>query len=568
MTKLQTRNLYIALAVTALVVCAVLIRVLYLPYSGFWRTLLYNALIGAWGVSVWWRILQRQTRNCLLLAAALMLLWLDLRLIRFDFAQSPTALRRLWYAYYIPMLLIPTLAVYALFYLDRSQSRPLPRHRYILFAVPVALFTLVLTNDCHQLVFAFPPGQEVSGDPEYTYRFGYYLCVLWILFCALFTVVYLVRRCRIPHTGYFPWLPLVPKDAASIAVIGHTGYFLWLPLVPIGVAVVYGVLYILQLPWLRRIAGDMTVVQCLTFTAAFEACIQCGLIQSNTGYSDFFAVSPVRGLVTDSRFVPVQASAGAQPLTEAQMRQAVGNTVTLNRTTLLHGHPITGGYIFWQEDISELVELLDQMRLAQEELNDIGDIIQAETAQKAKWLQLSEQNRLYDQIEAVTARQLARIRQHLVALQTAPDAETAQRLLRQIVILGTYIKRRSNLVFVCDKAEVIDTTELRLSLFESAESLRLCGIRCAVQVPAAGQIPAQCAVAVYDAFEAILEATLPGVQNLLFCAQETAQGWSVRCSVQGVRRPDAIPGFPAMQQEWDEDGLLYLSLCPVEGERV
>ena len=172
MTKMQTRKLYIALAVTALVVCAVLIRVLYLPYSGFWRTLLYNALIGAWGVSVWWRILQRQTRNCLLLAAALMLLWLDLRLIRFDFAQSPTALRRLWYAYYIPMLLIPTLAVYALFYLDRSQSRPLPKHRYILFAVPVALFTLVLTNDCHQLVFAFPPGQEVSGKPEYTYRFG------------------------------------------------------------------------------------------------------------------------------------------------------------------------------------------------------------------------------------------------------------------------------------------------------------------------------------------------------------------------------------------------------------
>lgn len=238
MTKMQTRKLYIALAVTALVVCAVLIRVFYLPYSSFWRTLLYNALIGAWGASVWWRILQRQTRNCLLLAAALMLLWLDLRLIRFDFAQSPTALRRLWYAYYIPMLLIPTLAVYALFYLDRSQSRPLPKHRYILFAVPVALFTLVLTNDCHQLVFAFPPGQEVSGKPEYTYRFGYYLCVLWILFCAVFTVVYLVRRCRIPHTGYI----------------------LWLPLVPIGAAVVYGVLYILQLPWLRRIAGDMTVV--------------------------------------------------------------------------------------------------------------------------------------------------------------------------------------------------------------------------------------------------------------------------------------------------------------------
>ena len=36
---------------------------------------------------------------------------------------------------------------------------------------------------------------------------------------------------------------------------------------------------------MHAIAGDMTVVQCLTFTASFEACIRCGLIQSNMGYT-------------------------------------------------------------------------------------------------------------------------------------------------------------------------------------------------------------------------------------------------------------------------------------------
>jgi hypothetical protein len=76
--------------------------------------------------------------------------------------------------------------------------------------------------------------------------------------------------------------------------------------------------------------------------------------------------------------------------------------------------------------------------------------------------------------------------------------------------LGTYIKRRSNLVFVCDKAEDIDTTELRLSLFESAESLRLSDMRCAVQIADTAKIPPASAVAIYDAFEAIIEATLPG----------------------------------------------------------
>lgn len=469
MTKVRLGNLCLAAAVAGVILCAVLMRAFYMPYSGFWRTVLYNILIFSWAVSVWWRILHAQTRRCLLGAAALMLFWLDIRLIRYDFAQTPEMLRRLWYAYYIPMLLIPTLALYTLFFLDRGQSAPLYKYRYVIFVFPVVLFSLVLTNDCHQLVFAFPPGQEVLGSPDYTYRFVYYLCLLWIFSCAVFTVVYLVRRCRIPHTKRI----------------------LWLPLVPIFFATLYALLYkhILNVPWMHAIAGDMTVVQCLTFTASFEACIRCGLIQSNMGYATLFEVSMAKGLITDRAFVPVQCSMQAAPLHEEQLRQALTGSVQLDATTQLHGHPIRKGYIFWQEDITELVALLEELRLTQEELHDIGDIIQAETAQKAQWLKLSEQNRLYDKIETVTARQLARIQEYLIALKATDDIDTARRLLKHIVILGTYIKRRSNLVFVCDKAEDIDTTELRLSLFESAESLRLSDIRCAVQIADTAKIP-------------------------------------------------------------------------------
>lgn len=275
MTKVRLGNLWLAAAVAGVILCAVLMRAFYMPYSGFLRTVLYNILIFSWAVSVWWRILHAQTRHCLLGAAALMLFWLDIRLIRYDFAQTPEMLRRLWYAYYIPMLLIPTLALYTLFFLDRGQSAPLYKYRYMIFVFPVVLFSLVLTNDCHQLAFAFPPGQEVLGSPDYTYRFVYYLCLLWIFSCAVFTVVYLVRRCRIPHTKRI----------------------LWLPLVPIFFATLYALLYkhILNVPWMHAIAGDMTVVQCLTFTATFEACIQCGLIQSNMGYATLFEVSMGQG---------------------------------------------------------------------------------------------------------------------------------------------------------------------------------------------------------------------------------------------------------------------------------
>ena len=111
MTKVRLGNLWLAAAVAGVILCAVLMRAFYMPYSGFLRTVLYNILIFSWAVSVWWRILHAQTRHCLLGAAALMLFWLDIRLIRYDFAQTPEMLRRLWYAYYIPMLLIPTLSL-------------------------------------------------------------------------------------------------------------------------------------------------------------------------------------------------------------------------------------------------------------------------------------------------------------------------------------------------------------------------------------------------------------------------------------------------------------------------
>ena len=137
MTKVRLGNLYLAAAVAGAILCAVLMRAFYMPYSGFWRTVLYNILIFSWAVSVWWRILHAQTRRCLLGAAALMLFWLDIRLIRYDFAQTPEMLRRLWYAYYIPMLLIPTLALYTLFFLDRGQSAPLYKYRYMIFVFPV-----------------------------------------------------------------------------------------------------------------------------------------------------------------------------------------------------------------------------------------------------------------------------------------------------------------------------------------------------------------------------------------------------------------------------------------------
>ena len=70
-------------------------------------------------------------------------------------------------------------------------------------------------------------------------------------------------------------------------------------------------------------------------------------------------------------------------------------------------------------------------------------ILAAEKAQHARWLKLTEENRLYDMMEAQTARQIAMLRDLLAELQKTEDPDRARHLLGQVIIIGTYIKRRA-----------------------------------------------------------------------------------------------------------------------------
>lgn len=184
---------------------------------------------------------------------------------------------------------------------------------------------------------------------------------------------------------------------------------LGLSFVPVALAALYSILYISRIQWLEMLAGDMTVVQCLLLAAGIESCVRCGLIQSNTGYRALFEASGIRAEITD-KALRVQAASAPQALfPENKLREAVGHTAHLDRNTQLKSSPIRGGFMFWQEDVSELQDALDRFLLVQDELRDTGDILKAENAQKARKLKLEEQTKLYDLVERESAPQFARL---------------------------------------------------------------------------------------------------------------------------------------------------------------
>ena len=540
MSKATKKSLLCALAALALIAFAMWLRyasrnIFHSPAVSHLRSGIYVFLFSAWSYSLWNRIVQTQVRRYLLAISALMVLWILLRSIKFSIENTDAA-RRLWYFYYFPMLFIPMLSVFVSLSLGKGEDFRLPRWTKILYLPTLLLLLLVLTNDLHQQVFSFPSG--VLSDQEYRYEGGYFFVMGWESLCAGFALLSMVKNCRIPRSRRIRWLPLVPL-ALSLA---------------------YAYAYAKEVYWVWVLAGDMTVSQCLIFASIFECCIQCGLIQSNLGYDELFEATSLPVQITDHAFHSKYVSVAMQrALPQSELRQMQQDTVHLGDDTLLKRHKLRRGWVFWKEDISALNQIRKELELTRDELRDTGDVLTAENAQRARWLKLIEENRLYDMMEAQTARQIAMLQELLTELQKTEDSGRARHLLGQVIIIGTYIKRRSNLIFVGEQRGAISVQELLLCLNESSENISVYGADCKAIVKGEGLLTVEQATQVYDLFEAVVETELESLRALLISIEfgkwvEVALCVSAAEPLCGLRAR-----FPGLEWEQDEDGLQYVT---------
>jgi len=547
MSKATKKSLLYALGVLALIAFAMWLRyasrhILHSPAVSHLRSGIYVFLFSVWCYSLWLRIVQTQVRRYLLAISVLMVLWILLRSIKFSI-ENTDAERRLWYFYYFPMLFIPMLSVFVSRSLGKGEDFRLPRWSKLLYFPTLLLLLLVLTNDLHQQVFSFPSG--VLSDRAYRYEGGYFLVLGWEALCAGFAFLSMVKNCRIPRSRRIRWLPLVPF-ALSLA---------------------YVYAYVQKIHWVWVLAGDMTVAQCLIFASILECCIQCGLIQSNLGYDELFEATSLPVQITDRAFRSQYVSVAMQgALPQSELRQMQQDAVHLGNDTLLKRHRLRRGWVFWKEDISALHQIRKELELTRDELRDTGDVLAAENAQRARWLKLTEENRLYDMMEAQTARQIAMLRDLLSELQKTEDPDRARHLLGQVIIIGTYIKRRSNLIFVGVQRGAISAQELRLCLNESSENISVYGADCKAIVKGEDQLTVEQATQVYDLFEAVVETELESLRALLISI-EVGKRVEVAISVSAAEPLHGLhTRFPGLEWEQDEDGLQYVTWKP-EGTR-
>lgn len=474
-------------------------------YTNYIRSALYLLLFAWWGFTIDRRIIQKQVLHCLRLTALLMLLWLLLRTLKYHVVTGVTAARYVWYLYYLPMLFLPLLGVYIALLLGKPEEYRLPGRARLLSIIPAVLFLLVITNDLHQWAFAFKdgvPGRPVSS--AFTHRLLYFVCLVWMVACITFSLVRLFRKSRIPGGA---------RKRLTPFVLGC-------------VTLLYGLLYLSGLPVVRWWFGDMNVMLCLLYAALYESCIRCRMIPSNTGYVELFEASTLAACIADPGGQIVLRSRAAG---EDMVCPREGQRLIRPDGMRISSAPIGGGYVVWQDNVRPLLELHTKLNDNKAELESNRKKLQDAYLVQKKLHELTEKNRIYDALETKHSRQTAQMRQMLARCEKSEPAER-RRLLKKVLLLGTYIKRSANLYFLSSEYQWLPQQELRLTVDEAVRTLTACGTECGVIYRTTEPMRTSEVVRLFELLETVVEPTVDDLCSLFISISDSAMDLSVECA--------------------------------------
>ena len=459
------------------------------------RSFIYIGLFIAWGISIRRRIVQKQVAQYLTGISVLLILWFTFRSAKYFIFWQPTAIRYLWYLYYLPMLFIPILALLVALSLGKPDDYRLPKAACALWIISGILLLLVLTNDLHQLVFTFPEDAEVWSDKSNGYGIGSFIVIGWQILCMISALVVMIIKCRLKNGRRQLWTVL-----------------------PMAVSLVYLGLNYMDVQWLKLFFGDITAFQSLMYMLCFEGCITCGFIHSSSRYFDLFSSSiGTSAVITDKDFNVRYAALNARRIPRIDMIKAAHSPLTVENGLTVHSIPVNGGYAVWTEDMSALLKIKEQSESLAEELNERNNLLRYEYKREAKRQKIEEQNRLYDLLRSATQTQINKISVLTKEYQkiNKTDPTRAKTLLAEIAVLCSYIKRRKHLTLLTDRDYKVAITELTRAFTESLQTLKLLNVRSTFFADSElSMLPGKSAAAIFDFYEQVIESDLENISGI------------------------------------------------------
>lgn len=480
-------------------------------------------------------IIDKRIRKYLVAVASMVLFWFVLRGAKyFVFGEIGVIARHLWYLYYVPMLMIPLLSFLAILTIDRKETKGLAVLQFVTVAISVVLIFLILTNDIHQWAFQFPMG-IANWDDEYSRGILYYLVWVWDSMLFVACTVVLFRKCRLVSGRQQIWVPVLP--------------------------VIFGVFGLLcSMLEIFTINGKQVFnyaeTACYTMAGYWIGCLSCGLIISNKGYDILFSLSDIAAQITDKSYHTVYRSKNAVELSREQLR--ANTNIMINETIRLHRKEIRGGYVYWQNDITELNQINNKLIELREQLDEETELIRLASELQEKRAQLEQKMIVYDTIAIRVQPWLLKISSLTDAVKENPTSFEYN--MQRICMYGIYIKRYANMMLLsASRDRKIPSTELHLAVLESLHHLENMGIVAECMHLEEVEMSLVSALNAYEEFETLLEQALSTVKGVWVVLKNDAMK---------VTFEDAVV---AALEQWNvvvtiEEGSSYVTIPIGEGE--
>ena len=440
---------------------------------------IFLGIIAYWAVSVINRVSDKNIRSGLAATIILMSAVMVLKLIKYNVVYDKAAERYLWYSYYIPQCLAPAVLLNTVLGMGRRKNNDFSKYRRFLFVPAVLLILLVFTNDFHEQVFSFAEGLD-NANKVYKWEWGYYVILGWIAGLYLTDGVLLFIKCQISHCRKKAWIPLALFIACLACCI------------------------------LREIFNPLFIK--MPETVVFSVVIVCesliiiGFIPSNTDHAKYFDVADVSAVIADSNFYPALSSENAPDVTREQVLKAfIKGEISLSKDLVLKAKPITGGEVYWTEDMSVINKINDNLNEINSALAEEVDLVSAENRIKEQRSKIEEQNNLYKNIFAVARPRLKKIERCLAKAETDEEKDAA---LRLAVVYGVFLKRRSNLMLT-ESGGKIGLSELVYALREATDALTFCNAYSSVFMSGDGDFSAERIEFIFELFEECVGRALP-----------------------------------------------------------
>lgn len=507
---------------------------------------LYMILVVIWTANVLKRAMDRAVRELALMTAVILLMWIGVRLLKWQLGTAGILARYLWYSYYLFQNSLPIVLLHHAIVIDTSRSRQnLPWWFYLFVSYNAVLTILVLTNDLHQLVFRFRPAFENwSGD--YQYGFSFYLVVsAWVLPFLVSITLLMIKGWQTPRKQGFV---LVLIFALMLMLYGY-GYTNRIPVA-----------------W----ESDYTMVVGVFSLFFLEICMRSGLVRVNSNYVQLFTHSPLDMQLLDHDTETALSSATAATPDPSILKQALeiqplGAEETAD--SLLYATRITGGYGIWREDIGGLNRLYRRIEESVRKLTVTNAVLSEEGRIRQAIEEEAESRRLMAQLER-------EISGHLEALTEMIDqlvllSEPGEEDLIRVALRLVHVKRRCNLFFSERESLRLSASDLRLYVDELAELAELLGVRLLLQTEAIDQIPVRLVSLMYDSiYELFRLATQETCPYILATLEEREEELTLRLLPSGDlgvfsfcdEQEDAIRQAGGHLLTKDLDGALGISL--------